>query len=449
MANSQYKKTTLAKGYAPAPSIDVSWPAVFRRPPYEDAHRAQDSIFDGRRALASVHGGTSGEWLVDNTGTGAVTQDYPDAVTWREAHRVRVEQAPGQGLWVRVLAARSGPSVYLHASSGEYRNAGNTASVRLELDWTNVAADTATRSVQWGLVGTGDADGLEDTGEGSVWQSLLHRAVYKVPGTDNVALTIAEQAKWSEWPTLDVVISHRGGARLIHTSITEVAGEHVALHTNVTATTANGVDAWPNAVRKALEEEADGGAYEENRHGTHRLLYVAARQTERLGPRIAHWSAYDEADAEPTDTTPDPVQVTSTSLVRISWGHAAANTAWDADAPGWAMPATRRAPENLATRVDGAASSPVRARAYVRYSGAGVNTGTIRWQTSPRSWIELEVDQATVGTTWTWLTVTGWLETDIAADDHYALLQDFASTTGGTLEIREWDLTYGEYTTGA
>lgn len=452
MANTQYKKTTLAKGYVPASSAELSSPAVLRRAPFVAAHRSQDSVLDGRRLLASLHGGAGGAWLSDGTvGVGAGAQAHPDAVTWREVHRVRTEQAPGQVVHVRCLAARSGPAEFDQPSTGTWELATLTGSIKIDLTWTNTAAQTATRSVQWGLPGTGDAEGLEDTGAGSVWQSLLHKVIQLPPGPGNQAITASEQVKWSEWPTIDVVVSHRGGVRAIHTSVVEYAGEHVTLHTTTSATTANGAADWPPYIRRPLEEEADGGAYEEHRHGTHRLLYAAARQTERVGPRLARWSAYDELDAEPADSTPDPVQVTSSSFRRVSWGVANTNTTWDANAPGFDMPQSRRAPENLPSRVSGAASSPVRARVYCRFTTSGSQVGVLRLQSTPRSWIDVNIRQATVGTTWQWVAANGWLETAIAGDDSYPILQDFAkvSVGFGTLEIREWELAYGDYEVGA
>lgn len=444
MADTEWKRTTLGQGYAPASSLDLSQPRSLRREPFEIAHRAQDSVLDGRRVLASQHAGGVAEWLVDNTGTGAASQAYPNATTWRVAARARTELAPGQSLVVRVLAARSGPSEYFDSLLG-WLNAGNGGAIKVELDYENVAGQTASMQVQHGIQPTGDPDGLEDTAAGSVWGSLVHKVTTDIrPSSES-----AELAKWSEWPSVDAKISHRAGARIIHATVSEEAGEHVAGHTVTDETTVNGrapAGPWPVAVRKPLEEEPDGATYEEHRHGVHRLLHVAARQTERVGPRIAHWSAWDEAAAGPAGTEAKPVAITSSTFSRVSWS--GSQSTWVAAAPGFYMPATRRAPENLASRVDGAASSPVRLRVYCRFSGAGSNTGTVRFWAAARSWVDVEISQASVGTTWQWVTATGWLETAVASDDAYPVLQDFARTTGGTLQILDWDVSYGEYETG-
>lgn len=448
MANTQWKRTTLGKGYAPASSLDLSQPKSLRREPFELAHRAQDSVLDGRRVLASQHAGGVAEWLVDNEGTGdPTTQAYPDATTWRVVSRARTELAPGQGLVVRVLAARSGPSEFYGVvdATTAWHNAGNGGAIKVELDYENVAGQTASLQVQHGILPTGDPDGLEDTAAASVWGSLVHKVTTDLrPSSES-----AELAKWSEWPSIDVKISHRAGARILHATVSEEAGEHVVEDDVTDETTVNGVSPagpWPVTVRKPLEEEPDGATYEEHRHGVHRLLYVAARQTERVGPRIAHWSAWDEAAAAPADTQADPVEITSTTFSRVSWS--GSQSTWDADAPGFYLPPTRRAPENLPSRVDGAASSPVRLRVYCRFSGAGSNTGTVRFWATARSWVDVEIGQASVGTTWQWVTATGWLETAVASDDAYPVLQDFAKTTGGTLQILDWDVSYGEFETG-
>ena len=449
MANTQYKTTTLAPFCIETDSLAGSWPSPMRREPFAGAMRSQDSVLDGRRILLSQHGGGGAEFLVDNTGTGGASQVYPDATTWRATGKARTELAPGSVLVCRVVAVRSGPSEYhLGTGMGSWENAGNGGAVRFEIDYTNTAAQTAAETVQFGLLPTGDADGLEDTAAGSAWLNLEHRVKVGIrPGAD-----LAEQAKWSEWPTVDLQISHRAGARVVHATIAEEAYEHVTLHTNASGSTANGVHhvaGLPSSIRYPVEEEEDGATYEEHRHGVHRLLYVAARQTARLGPRLAHWYAWDEVAAGPTDDDATPREAAGTTKVRPSWSFANANTTWDADAPGFWMPATRRAPENLASRVDGAASSPVVLRCLCAFAGTGSATGYLRVQTSPRSWLDLEVDQATVGTTVQWVTVTGWLETSIASDDTYPLAQDFAWTSDGgeTLQVYGWDLSYGDSVT--
>jgi hypothetical protein len=444
VANTPHKRTTLAPTYSPASSLAGSWPSPMVRPALANASRSQDTILDGRRVLASQHGGTAAEWLVDNQTLPSVTQVYPDATTWRVACRARTELAPGSALVCRVVAVKSGPSVYygVVGSFTGWHNAGNGGAIKFEIDYRNTATQTASEQVQYGIPPS--LLGQEDLAAGWAWTALEHRSIVGIrPGSES-----ADLAKWSEWPTVEVTISHRAGARIVHATVSEQAWEHVAEHTVTDATTVNGAEQpLPAGVTLPLEEEPDGFLYEEHRHGTHRLLHVARRQTQRMGPRLAHWYAWDEASAAPTAEDAVAFQATTTTR-RPSWGFADVNQTWNANAPGFAVPPTRRAPENLPSRVAGAASSPVRVRCYCRWTATGSATGYLRIQTTARSWVELVISQATIGTDWRWVSVTGWLETDVAPDDGFAVAQDFARTTANTLEIRGWDLTYCDFATG-
>ena len=100
-------------------------------------------------------------------------------------------------------------------------------------------------------------------------------------------------------------------------------------------------------------------------------------------------------------------------------------------------------PECSPLRARTSASIPVRIRVYARFSAAGSNTGYMKFQSTARSSCLVAISQATVGTTWTWIETTAWLECSTAPDDTYPVLHDFARVTGGTLEIRGWSLEYG------
>ena len=449
MANTQYKKTELARAYFPASSLAASYPSALLREPFAKAMRTQDSTLAGRRLIVSQHMGGCDEWLVDNTATGAITQSKPGPLVWRVVVRARTDLAAGQVLTARVIAVPSGATETLGAGS-LYLYDGAGGQIRWSIDYENTDAipDTATETVTLGLAQSSEDDGVEDDSQpGRAWQQLQHRAVLGIQPAA-VANDPAELAKWSEWPTVTVSVEHRGGARVVYSSLTEEPHEHAVLHTITNIATCNGIKVdYQLAGVYPVEEEADGVTYEEHRHGVERLLYVAARQSQRIGPRICHWSSHSEERTEPTDTEADAVQVTSATPVRVSWQDAGSNTAWDPDAPGWDITQAQRHPEAL--RLSGAAVAPVRLRVYARYTGAGAATGYLSVQSSERSSVRVAIPQATVGTTWTWLTITGFLEANIAGDDTYAIVQDFAWTSAGTLEIRYWDLSYGDYAVGA
>jgi hypothetical protein len=448
VANTPYKVTELAKEYIAASSLAASYPSPLRREPFAAAMRSQDSVLAGRRLLVSQHTGGCNEWLVDSVATGGFGQSKPLATVWRVVARARTELMAGAVLVARVIAVPSGATEYFGAGS-RYLFDGASGAVRFVIDYINTSVQTASETVIMPLASSDQADGVEDDSTaGRAWQQLQHRAVLNVRPAD-VAEDQAEAAKWSEWPTVTMSVEHRGGARVVHASLAEEVYTHTVADIVDAATTCNGIKKEQTLVSVyPVEDEADGATYEEYRHGVHRLLNVAARQTARVGPRICHWTAYSEELSEVADTEADAIAITSATAVRVSWQHANANTTWLADAPGWDIPQTRRLPEHLSSRLSGAAVSPVRLRVYARFSAVGGDTGYLRVQSTARSWVTVAIDQATIGTTWTWVTITGFLEANTAGDDAYAIVQDFAWTTGGTLELRAWDLSYGDYEVG-
>ena len=68
----------------------------------------------------------------------------------------------------------------------------------------------------------------------------------------------------------------------------------------------------------------------------------------------------------------------------------------------------------------------------------------MRFQTTDRSLLDVKIDQAEVGSTWTWVTWTGHIECRVAADDEWPNLMDFARVTGGTMEVRYWTFHWGD-----
>jgi hypothetical protein len=442
MPNTQYKKTTpLPLAVKPSPA-SLSDPSELLRPPFVRASTAQDTVLGARRVLVSRHGGGSDEWLVGNTTPGQPSQTFPDPNAWRDVSHHFVRMHPGQTLVFRVLATPSG-ATEVKPIGLPWKQHGVQGRVRAVITWTDESGATATATATAMPAAAPDAEGAEETGPAASWAQVQHLVVPVVrPSGAGVDLAIAEQ--WSEFVMVEVLFQDQGGARIIHATLSEETIEHVALHSN-RAVTINGAPqsgAWPN--KYPQEEHEDGATYQEHRFGVHRALAVAERQTREVGPKIAAWSAYTEAAALVTGVAV-PKDITSTTPVRISAGP---NTAWDADAVGFDITMSARAPENLPTRVSGAASCPVLILLYCRYNQAGANTGVVRIQSSPRSYVEVKVKQSVVGTTWQWVGVRGWLETNIASDDAHCVIQDFGQTTGDTLQILAWDISYGDSPVG-
>jgi hypothetical protein len=442
MPDTEFKKTNpLPLAVTPSPSA-LSDPAELLRPPFVRASTAQDTVLGARRVLVSRHGGGSDEWLVGNTAPGGGSQQYPDPDAWREVARMRAEQMPGTVLVARALAVPSG-ATEVQPPLAAWKQHGVQGRTRFAVTWTDEAGTTTSATATMMPGAAPDAEGAEETGPAASWAQVQHLVV-PIVRPSGAGVDLATSETWSEFVTVDAIAQDQGGARIIHATLAEEVLEHVALHSN-RAVTVNGAPQsgnWPN--KYPQEEHEDGATYQEHRFGTHRALAVAERQTHRVGPKIAAWSAYTESAALVTGVGV-PVSVTSTTPVRISAGP---NTAWDADAVGFDITMSARAPENLPTRVSGAASCPVRCRAYVSYNQAGANTGEVIFWSSPRSKVAIPVSQAAVGTTATWVEITGWLETNIASDDGYAIVQDFAATTGDTLQVWAWDISYGDFSVG-
>jgi hypothetical protein len=444
MADTQWKRVKVRRLRVPGSALLTMAPKELKKGPYGAALASQDTIFNGARLLLCQHTGGSAEWLVDNTGTGGGSQAYPEPGVWRTAMRSRCELAPGQALDVRVLAVPSGASETFNASTLLWTHYSSVAFLRVVIDYENISADTDQVTVQRSLHASDEDDGLEDVTAGAAWKRLQHHYVGFVRPQD---VSPEGLAKWSEWPTLTFAVEHKAGARVLACTVHETPADHVTEHGVTSATTLHDYSNEQNGPHPTLWPQVDATdavTYNEYRYGTHRGLYVAARQTQRMGPVIASWSSYAERLAEPADTEADPVQVTSTSFVGLAIG--SSETAWNADSPGFDMPPhSNRAPENLSTRLRGnAASMPVRARVYARFTTAGANFGYVKFQSSPRSWFTVQVTQST---TYAWYTMTGWLETNVTATDNYAILQDFArvSTGGLTMEIRYWSMEFCDF----
>jgi hypothetical protein len=403
--------------------------------------QSQDSILVGRRVFVSRHTGGAHEFLVDNTATGGVAQGKPDAVTWRRVAHARFEQQPSTALLARFLYVPSGATEF--NAGGTWDLSGVGGMTRVVATWENgTSSETAT--VERTLDGEDDADGAEKLDPGAQWGQLQHY-VAPVIRPANAANDFADAEAFAEWPTVTIEVEDKGGARVLHTMVGEVPVAHVALDTTTDPTLTGSAPAWETD--RPQIEAPDGASFEEHRYGIFRSMEVAARQTERVGPVIGQWSAYDERAAGVTDTDVIPRTTTAATFARISAG---LNTAWDEDEVGTFVMGTLRAPEHLSTRITGAGSAPVLIRVRARFSGAGAALGVCRFASTDRSYVDVIVDQAVVGSTWTWVTAHGTLEASIASDDWWPKLQDFFRSDGAAqLEVRAWAVSYGDYSTGA
>lgn len=440
MGDTPYKTKILPlrlRGPSAAGVRGASWPAPLMRASWREALRAHDFVPPAYRVICVQHTGGSAEWCSGNFTVGGGAQEYPDSSTWRTVHRTRVELTPGCALQVRVVALRSGPTERFSPPLWVADLLGGQA--RVLVGYTNTSADSASATVQLELPASNETDSWEPTTAGGSWGALVFRAANLVipPGVNEYP---ADAARWSEATTVTLEIQHRGGARVVCVVVSEVPHRHVVAH-DVEQVSIHG---WPDADQPPDQrpqiESRDGLTYEEHRYGPHRSLEAAARQRAALGPVIASWGSYAEALAEVDDADTDPVQVTSTTFVGLSIGSAI--TSWATSNPGYSVAGhyARPMPENSPLRARTSASIPVRARVYARFTGAGSNTGYVKFQSTDRSSFLVTIPQSA---TWAWHTITAWIECSLGPDDTYPVLQDFARVTGGTMEIRAWSVVYG------
>jgi hypothetical protein len=444
MADTAYKSTKLPTriaGGQPAAARGTSWPSPLMRAPWRDALRAADYIPAARRVVLVQQTGGSGEWAAGNFTVGGGAQEYPNSSSWRTVARGRFMLAPGNALQLRVVAVRSGPTERYIPATGLWGVDAVGGALRAVVTWSQ-GADTGSSTAQLDLPASNETDSWEPTSTGGSWGALIFRgALLVLP--DGFSFAPSEAAKWAERPRIDVEIQHRGGARVICAVLSEVPHTHTVAH-DLEAVAVHG---WPEQdqgpdLRPQIETR-DGVTYEDHRFGPWRSMTAAATQRRSCGPLVASWGAYSEALAEVTDTEVDPISVTSSTFVGVSIGSTI--TSWATTNPGHSVSGhyARPMPECSPLRARTSASIPVRIRVYARFSAAGSNTGYMKFQSTARSSCLVAISQATVGTTWTWIETTAWLECSTAPDDTYPVLHDFARVTGGTLEIRGWSLEYG------
>jgi len=447
VTDTPYKRTEPPLAFSAAAPSKVSNPSGLYSAPFADSLRAQDSIFGSRRIVFDSHTGGSSEWLTPSKSITSGAQNMPTDV-WRVVGRARCETAPGQAFEARILALPSGPVVAYEPSSAKWVYTSAGGRVRITLDHDN-GTDTGSTVFERHLPASDLEDQLEPQGTGQAWLDL--QCHYLPPALPpGATLEAAEAAKWSEPHTIDVTYEHRGGVRLLAVNVAEVPADHVVAH-DTDATTLHDYSAsqgqpFPDA--RPQESSADGATYEERRNGTQRGLKVATRQRTHHVPGPLIWTSYTERTTEVDDTEADPVQVTSTSWVRFTTMADNQFGYWDANAAGFDLLGhyAARAPENLATRVDGVLSLPLLARVYARFTTTGPQTGRVVWSSSARSRFGVTITAGS--SSWAWWSARGWLEATASPSDTYPVLQEFAKVTAGTLEVRAMTFAIGDFAVG-
>ncbi len=413
-----------------------------RLAPLRRLWRAQDSQpGQSRRVLAEYSLGGGVVWAVP-IGTqdpdGTVGALYPVEDDWRSVGIFRDRLTSGCMLEAHVMFCHSG-LVQRLANNATYVSAGAWGELRVAVTWRNGGATTGPHYFAVQLPGEplGPYGGLESTRGGADWQNLRERLIESIhpPGYDTDE---AVAATFSEWSEVEIDLQVRGGERIVHATVYEVPGRHVQSHTEDGPLTVHGAPAsnapFPGSIRT---DAPDTLAYENHRQGTLRMLQVAERQAERLGPRVMHW-AHTEHDRSPANA-PSLSIAANTNFEDIL---DTSTSGWSPDHPGWIVAGSTAQLHRLSGGelfLRGvAAVVPVRVvvdAEWVDTPTPSGSQGTVRLQSGEYEWVDVVFDVDELRET---RTVYGYLESQVHGDHAAGVLT--ATAQVGGLELRVWSI---------
>jgi hypothetical protein len=447
--DSQYKSRSLAQLEPVSPAIGGLLPLTATRwAPFGALMRAQDTIPATSRRIVAEWGISGAADFAQprgtddpNTGIG-VDPAYP-LDTWRTLGTFSANVTPGCELVAEVTAVPSGLVVQYIVASDSHEPDGVWGEVRCGVTWTNGASTTGPHYRTRAIPGSsaGDYGGAEADGAGQTWSQTRIYSVgrHRPPGFLD---TPATAAAYSEWSEVAITLGIRGGARPVHFVVYEQPLAHTTSHdrdgvTSVHAMPASLAPLTPGPMIEATQ----GATYEEHRHGTRRTLQVAERQSERLGPRIMHWTCWDEGDFEIwTQTEGNPVTRSSAGLVHLLDSSIAVAT-YGLNTPGWIVGSAyaqlaRLCDPTLIAR--GAfAAVPVRVRVDASQSAG---TGTVRVQCGPYDWVDVSITGGRAV-----YERTGIIEGQATADHAAYPLAVWLGSSGGTLSVYSISVDFGSW----
>lgn len=454
MADTQYKSRSLAQLEPVSPAIGGLLPLTATRwAPFGALMRAQDTIpATSRRIVAEWGIGGAADFAqprgTDDPGSDSApvaSRVYPDDA-WRTLGTYYANVTPGCDLVAEVTAVPSGivqkdvtpvggDSVALDGVWGE---------VRVGVTWTNGASSTGPHYRTRAIPGSsaGDYGGAEADGAGQAWSQTRIYSVgrHRPPG---YLETSATAVAYSEWSEVAITLGIRGGARPVHFVVYEQPIAHTTQHdddglTSVHAMPASLAPLTPGPMVTATQ----GATYEEHRHGTRRTAQVAERQSERLGPRIMHWTCWDESDtAIYAQTEGNPVtRAAGSSFVHLL-DSSITSTTYGLNTPGWIVGS---AYAQLARLCDptciarGAfAAVPVRVRVDASQSAG---TGTVRVQCGPYDWVDVSVTGGRAV-----YQRSGIIEGQATADHAAYPLVVWLGSSGGTMSVYSVSVDFGTW----
>jgi len=324
-------------------------------------------------------------------------------------------------------------------------------------DIPNAVAETVERTIElpgspliMGDPGTAQhLAGAEPTVDGGAWP-MLREAVIPVRDLlpDDLLTNIVNLRRWSAHTMLEIKVEVRCGARIVDGCVYEVPlaaafeadDSALPLHVATGGGKSAGLAARDYPVQRASEITPDG----DPRLGTWWLMDVA-EEIGKMGPSLVSWSAWDEGNAELNQATPDlftDATTTSTTPVGLIAG---LPTSYDADQPGWSLASAGHA-RRLGQSGDrlvlpNAAAIPVRVNVL---ASCAANTGTLRVQSGPESWVDVEIANSSMS----WKTQWGWLRCGQGGDDLRIAQPTFWTSDGDLLSVRAVSIHYEEHGPG-
>lgn len=445
----EYKSKKLHGLAPPFPALGgLAANTAMRWPPLRAVLAAQDAVpAQSRRVLAEYSLNGSDEWEVpdgsDDPGSATApvgAQVYPTG-DWRTVGTYWSKLTPGCQLEGHVVFCPAGltqkqigPNWYSDGAWGEFR---------ARVTWYHSAGSSGPHDFTLAMPGSGlgDYGGGEQEAAGGEWMAMAEEWIEGIrpPAFDG---TPATAELYSEDCDVRIVLQQRGGARVVHATVSEVPYYHVQVHNDSGDLSVVGMPSGNSPLMPLPQEDpADGPTYQENRWGLTRMMQVAARQAERLGPRPLHITCYDASANEWDQTDPTPWTVTSTSFVELD---NSVVTAYDADFASYIVAGAHAKLARLAEPVlisrDEHNTIPVRVHLDAEKSGAG--TATVRVQAGPYSWVDVTVASGARAH----YEQVGYLRSQVHADDSSGSMQIFARVaSAGTLSVHGISIDYGQH----
>lgn len=426
-----------------APLTPVRWSPAGALMRAQDTVPASSRGVIGRWSLSGAQDWAQPRGTDDPGSDGAPVggQVYPDDA-WRSLGTFHAHVTPGCELVAYVVRCPSGLVQWEQIGLGWY-SGGIWGQVRLGVTWTNGASSTGphyrTAAIEGSQAGT--YGGQEATGAGQNWsQTKITSLGRHRPPT--FLSTPADAAIYSEWSDVELELGIRGGTRIVEFVIYEQPLAHTTDHENDGLTSVHAMPATLAPLTPGpMTRQPANGTYDEHRFGTRRTMQVVERQSERLGPRIMHWTCYDESDTNMwAQAEGNPAQRSSAGLVHISDSSIAVAN-YGLNTPGWIVGSSyaqlARLCDPTCIARGGFAAIPVRVTVDAEQSAG---TGTVRVQCGPYDWVDVSVTGGRAD-----YTRTGIIEGQVFADHAAYPLVVWIGGSGGTLSVYSVSVDFGAW----